>query len=211
MKYFLTLVSLLTLTTTYAQLSVGVLSGYNRSQTQYDVEVPEDAHTHIHSYHVSGWLSATLGNRTRLNTELGFIQRGAACMPGWVNFNQDSELRLQYGQLAVNLSYDLLRWNRLTIAPYLGAGGSYLLSANETVEDPFNGFKMRRDVALDTDNSRLRRFDAGLHYGGVISLRAGCGSLFTRIGGYRGFFHVNHDDFSLNRDWVVSLGYSQSL
>jgi len=211
MKYLFSLLLLLSFTAIRAQTSFGVLSGYNRSQTQYDVEVPEDAHTHIHSWHVSGWMTVPLGNRIKLNTELGFIQRGAACMPGWVDFNQDSELRLQYGQLAVNTSYDLIRWKRLTIAAYLGAGGAYLLSANETVLDSWNDWEIRRELDLDDGNSQLNRLDLGAHYGGVISFRAGCGQLLTRIGGYRGFVHVNEDNFSLSRDWVVSLGYAQSF
>lgn len=210
MRYILSLAAVLFFTTLQAQASFGVVSGYNRSQTKYDVEVPEDAHTHINSWHVSGLLTLPLANRLKLNADFGFIQRGAACMPGWVNFNQDSELRLEYAQISTNISWDIIRLKRLTISGYLGAGGSHLLSANEQVEDQWSDNTIRREVDLG-DDSRLNRMDLGANYGGYIKYRVGCGELVSRIGGYRGFRQVNKENFSQNRDFLLSLGYAQSF
>ncbi len=208
MKYLFTFCLLCTFVVAQAQVSIGVLAGYNRSQEQYDVEVPDDAVLHIPSYHVSALMTVPLGKRFGVAAEAGFIQRGAACRPGFVGFDQDSELRLHYGQANVNVTFDALRWRRLTLSTYAGLGGSYLFSGNTTIDDLWSDTRIRRALEI---GDRWRRFDVGANAGALVSFRAGCGNLLARVGAYRGFRHVDSENFSLSRDLLLSVGYAQSF
>ena len=212
MRYLLFITTLFLLTPAQAQVSFGLLAGYNRSQEKYDVEVPEDAQLHIASYHISGLLTVPVSKRFSVMTEAGFIQRGAACEPGFVGFAQDSELRLHYGNLTVNTSYDVLKWGRLKVSAYAGFSGSYLLSGNTTItfEDFQGPGRVRRDLELE-NNDRWNRLDTGLSYGSMIKFQFGCGDIITRVGGYRGFIDVDSNNGSLSRDLLLSIGYSQGL
>jgi hypothetical protein len=189
------------------QTAVGVLGGLNRSHEQYDVELPDDARTHVYGYHASAYLETALLNRLRLAVEAGYIQRGAACEPGFIIFNQDTELRLNYGRLAPSLLLDVLRLGEFSAQIYAGGEGSYLFSGNRTITNMVDGSKFERSLDLQDENSNMNRFDYGYNFGLMLRYGAGPGHVVARAGGYRGLAQIDRENFSLSRDWLASVGY----
>ena len=196
-----------------AQTSIGFLSGYNRSHERYadDVAIPEDGRTHIHAWHASAVGETRLSRRLRLGAELGLVQRGAACIPGFLIFNQDTELRLNYVQFAPSLVTRVASYRRFGLYAYSGGSISYLLSGTRTITDGFSGREVKDRLILDHPTSNMRRLDYGLAVGAMLRYALSGGSLTTRIGTYRGFRHVDRENFSLSRDLLLSVGYLHTL
>ena len=80
-------------TSIQAQWIVGLKSGLAKSWEEYgSVNLPEDAAIHVHGLQIAGLAYYQFSSTVWLGIEPGYVERGAACKPGFVIFNGDTRL-----------------------------------------------------------------------------------------------------------------------
>ena len=217
MKTLIRCVSLATclfMSSLYGQISVGMEAGYTRSWEDYgDVVLPPDAKIHVEGFNVSLLAYLKLTDHFSLGIEPGYIQRGAACVPGWIPvFEGDSKLFLDQIEVPLMASFNVPLFNdKLDVFARLGYGASMLLSATEEVlrngeEDPV---KTRLDI---NDTRRdLNRFDHGAYGSFGVGYNVGKGQLFVKTDYYMAISHAVGFTASQNRNINVNMGYMIDL
>lgn len=117
----------------HGQIAIGVKGGYTNSWPGYgDVELPNDAQTHISGNNLSIFLTIPVFENYKITFNPGYIKRGAACFPGWQPvFEGDSKVLLNYFELPILIEKGFsLGSTKLDLVSGLGYGLSSLNSAN---------------------------------------------------------------------------------
>jgi hypothetical protein len=89
----------------FSQLSIGVVKtdmskpGWSMVMMQM---FQEDAKIHVDRFQISGLSYLELSKHFKIGAEPGFVQRGAACFPGFVNFIGDTKLFSNYIEFTYN-------------------------------------------------------------------------------------------------------------
>ena len=197
-----------------AQVSIGLKTGYTRAWEKYDVEVPEDARIHVRGFNVAGMIYFKLNDFLSLGIEPGYVERGAACIPGWdggfpdPTFRGDTELFLKYAELPVLIQGHLPVLNgKLEVFGKAGYGLAYMTTAFEKTTD-LDGIvpPVRTKLDLSTDN-RLNRLDHGFHGTIGLSKGLGAGRIFIETAYYSSVRDADRNNFSRNRNLNFNLGY----
>ena len=73
-----------------------------------DVELPPNAQRDVTGFHIAAIANFALGDRIRIAAEPGFVQRGAACVPGWNSgfdpiFVGDTKFLMDYVELPFSI------------------------------------------------------------------------------------------------------------
>lgn len=149
------------------QLEFGLKSGYANSWPGYgDIELPQNAETHVNGFNVSFFVGASFKNGFGLSTFPGFTKRGAACFPGWQPvFVGDSKVYLEYFEFPF-LVHKKLSLKLFSIVPGFGYGFSLLNSASLQTEQEFaDGIRtVVSEIQVGNDSSRsFNRFDHGFY------------------------------------------------
>src|SRR5687768_10276819 len=115
-----------------AQVTVGLKTGYVNAWQYYgDVEIPDNANTHVHAYQVSLTSEFQMISFLRLHLEPTFIRRGAACEPGFLIFNSDTRLLMNYVELPILISAHLPSCDKKWLMYFkTGYAASRAVSAN---------------------------------------------------------------------------------
>lgn len=199
-----------------AQISIGLKTGYTRAWEKYDVEVPEDARIHVRGFNIAGMVYLKVNDYLSFGLEPGYIERGAACVPGWnipdPTFRGDTELFLKYAELPVMVQSQLpLFHGKLEVFGKVGYSMAYLTTAFEKTTD-LDGIvpSVRTKLDLSTDN-RLNRLDHGLHGTIGLSKTLGKGRVFIEAAYYSSVRDADRNNFSKNRNLNFNMGYLISL
>ena len=201
-----------------AQVTVGLKSGYTRAWQNYgDVVLPDDAETHVHAYNVSGLLYVPLYTHFKIGIEPGYIQRGAACVPGWNQispvFEGDTKFFLNYVELPVMVAvnYPFLN-NRLSVFGKAGYGISGISTAiREDFPNVTDDIPTRTRIEMGK-NSILNRFDHGMYSGIGLGYNFGTNhQFFIESNYYYGLRDAERFNASKNRGVNIDIGYSFSL
>ena len=115
-----------------------------------DIALPDDAQTHINSYHVSVLMGYKLGKYIQIGLEPGYVRRGAACepgalfsVPGNVNFQGDSKLFAGYLETPLVISGHLpLFQGKLELICKGGYGPALLVSAMREFTDSDTDYRL---------------------------------------------------------------------
>lgn len=196
-----------------AQNSIGLRAGYGSAWQFYgnDVDLPENADINIHSYHVNLMYNTyLLPKYISLSVAPGYVQRGAACIPGWQPiFEGDTELLLRYIELPTTVNFHLpFNNNRFNVAARVGLGASVMVNAIQkdifldSSEPP-----IRSKIPID-DSSNLNRFDYGVYSGLGFNYHLGKNILQLNTNFYASFVDAETVNTSRNRNITVSLGYA---
>lgn len=193
----------------FAQFSVGIRGSYVKAWEEYgNVGLPDDAQIHVHGFQVSALAYYSLNKYLQVGIEPGFVRRGAACEPGFIIFNNDTKLLLNYVELPIMLKGRLpLLNNKLEIFGKVGYGVSRLTSAHRelmmlgTTEPPI---KIKLDV---NNNESLNNFDHGLYGGLGVGFNMGKNQLFLEANFYHGMKDVDTWNTSKNRSMQLGAGY----
>lgn len=164
---FLSLLFSLILQQANCQFEFGLKSGYAYSWPGYgDIELPENAETHVNGFNVSFFVGTSLKNGIGLSVHPGFTKRGAACFPGWQPvFVGDSKVFLEYFEIPF-LIHKKFNFKIISIVPGLGYGFSLLNSATLHTEQEFaDGIRtLISTVPIGNVSERsFNRFDHGFY------------------------------------------------
>ena len=196
----------------FAQISVGIKTSQVKAWEEYgDVGLPDDARIHIHSVKVAATVYATVTNYLEIGIEPGYVQRGAACEPGFIIFNEDTKLMLNYFELPLLAKFNLKTKNQKgELFCKIGGSASYAMSAyREIMENESRPFS-RTKLTFDEFGS-MERWDYGVFGGLGLAYKLGPGKLSLEANYYHGLPDVDPFNRSENRSLEFGLGYSFSL
>lgn len=212
-KLILSAIILFTSTQAYSQITVGFKTAFVKAWEEYgDVGLPDDANIHINSIKVSALIYKPIGNFMELGIEPGYVQRGAACEPGFIIFQQDTKLEINYLELPVMAKFNLKTKNqKFSLFSKIGGSASMAFSAyREVMEIPDLQPFSRTKLELN-DNDALSRWDYGLYGGLGMEVAIGPGRLLMEGNYYYGIPNVDSFNRSQNRSVEISVGYLISL
>ncbi len=196
-----------------AQISVGIKGGYTTAWEFYNTNLPEGADISVDGFNVSAMIYKPLGKHLQIGIEPGYVQRGAACIPGWQPiFAADTRLLLNYVEAPVMLSGKIPLLNgRMEIFGKVGYGFSRLVRAYQqnTLTDWENPEPKSR-IPLNGFNG-LNEWDHGVYTGAGIGMKAGPGKLTLEVNHYLGLRDATEGATSKNRSLNFNVGYSISL
>ena len=194
-----------------AQLRVGADLGYTRAWQDYGAfQAPEGAQIHVHGFHASLTAYKSLNRYFAIGVEPGFIERGAACVPGWQPvFEGDTRLDLHYIQVPAFLECRLpLIENHLELIGGLGYSLGFMAAAFR--EDAFFLIDTPPTrTRLDDSNglNDLNRWDHGAQGKLGLALRIGSGQLLLQSSYYHGLRNADRNNDSQNRGLNFSIGW----
>ncbi len=196
-----------------AQVSLGIKASHVKAWEEYgDVGLPDDAEIHVNRFSVSALAYYKINNFLEVGIEPGFVQRGAACEPGFIIFERDAKLFLNYieAPLMVKINSPQIA-NVFSIFGKVGAGASRLITAfreQEMFGDPNSVIRTKLD--LDTENS-MNKWDYGLHGALGMAVNFGRNQFFVETNIYHGLPDVDPLNRSENRSLQFGLGYMMAL
>ena len=210
-KYFLFFVLSCTAIDLTAQVNIGAKGGYTKAWEDYgDVNLPENAEIDIAGFNMSVLAYLQIGQYLKVGVEPGFVQRGAACVPGWQPiFQGDTKFFLNYAELPLMVSGHLpLFQKKFEIFGKAGYGASYLASAyREQLVFGSDDPAVRTKMPLDEDSSNLNRWDHGFYGGLGLGYNFGRNQIFFETDYYRGQKDAERFNESKNRSVNFSIGY----
>ena len=192
-----------------AQVSVGLKGGLTKAWQFYNTDLPDDAEITVTQMHFSAMAYYDLKSYLRIGVEPGFVQRGAACEPGWQPvFEGDTKLFLDCVELPVMISGHLpLDEGRLELFAKAGYGLSMVVRGrNQFI---LIGTDTSDDITLIPlgKGSRLNRWDTGFYGGAGVGAKIGPGNLIFESRFYAGLVDADRFNTSKNRSINYSLGY----
>ncbi len=202
-----------------AQLTVGLKAGAIRAWEDYgSVVLPENAETHLWGLSVSGLLYRSINDHLSVGIEPGYVQRGAACYPGWWNdgtdpiFVGDTRLYLNYleAPLMVMGNLPVLK-GRLALYGKAGFGFSYLAYAMREQFDINTEEVVSETRVRPGKDSNLRRWDHGFYGNLGVGFPLAGGTIFAESGYYLSFRDVDRFNSSQNRSINFNVGYMRAL
>ncbi len=196
-----------------AQVSLGLKSSFVKAWEEYgDVGLPDDAEIHVNRFNFSALAYYKINDFVEVGIEPGFMQKGAACEPGFIIFEGDAKLFLNYAEAPLLLRINSpIIGNTITVFGKIGAGASRLLTAYREVEvfgDPNS--VVRTQLDLNAENG-MNKWDYGLHGALGFSVNIGNHELFAETNIYRGLTDVDPENRSENRTLQFGIGFLKTI
>jgi hypothetical protein len=190
----------------HAQISLGVEGGFTRAWEYYNVPLPEDAEIHVNGFNVHALAYVRLGKNLSVGIEPGFVQRGAACIPGFIGpFIGDSKFLLDYIEAPVMLKGNLpLLGGAFEAFGKVGYGASWMVSRILEIQPADIREEPWREELLD---SRVRKIDHGAYGSLGIGYNLGPGQFYIESDYYFGVPDVDLMNRSENRSLSMNVGY----
>jgi len=189
-----------------AQITLGVNVFYNNAWQQYDENLLIlRQQVYIHNVGASATVEYAIDQHFSLVVEPGFVQRGAACEPGFQLPIGGSEATLvgNYIEMPVTLQGNLFAWqNKLQFFAKAGAGYSYLTGGYREID--FEDSAAQRTRLDMSQEPNLNRLDFGFYGGGGVGVKAGPGYLTAEFRYYHGM--PDMDDFQVSKNRALSYG-----
>ncbi len=215
LAHFLFLFASLFATTLSAQITLGVNVFYNDAWQQYDENLLiSRQQVYIHNVGASATVAYAIDQNLSLVVEPGFVQRGAACLPGVLLPPGGEEITFKgnYIEMPVSLQGQLNAWqNRLQFFVKAGAGYAYLASGYRETTFLNPEVPAQRERINFDQEPNLNRFDFGFYGGGGVGVKAGPGFLTAEFRYYHGMPDVDDFQVSKNRATSYGLGYRIAL
>lgn len=196
-----------------AQVAIGIKSSYVKAWEEYgDVGLPDDAEIHVNRFNVSALVYYKINDFVEVGMEPGFMQKGAACEPGFIIFEGDAKLLLNYAEAPIMLRLNSpIIGNTFSVFGKVGAGASRLLTAFREIEvfaDPDAVTRTKLD--LNADNS-MNIWDYGFHGAFGVAVNLGKHQLFAESNIYHGLKDVDPENRSENRTFQIGMGIMRTL
>ncbi|MFM9949928.1 MAG: outer membrane beta-barrel protein [Saprospiraceae bacterium] len=198
-----------------AQVRLGVNVFYNQAWQQYDESLLIlRENVYIHTPGASATVEYAIDQHLSLVVEPGFVQRGAACFPGFQLPIGGNEVTFvgNYIEMPVMVQGQLYAWqNRLQFFVQAGAGYSYMISGYREFSFENPEAPAQRNRLIFDEEPNVNRFDFGYYGGGGVGVKAGPGYLTATCRYYHGMPDVDDFQVSKNRALSYALGYRVSL
>lgn len=192
-----------------AQFVIGIKGGTTRAWEEYgDVDTPDGANIHVDGFQLSAMAYYKLNKTFWFGAEPGWVERGVACEPGFIIFNSDTKLRLNYVEMPVFAMAQIpLYKDKVVLRTKTGFGAAYVASAFREVRD-LNNIEPTVRSRLTFDNEgAMRRWDYGFYGGLALSYTSGKHEIMLDGNYYHGLPDVDAIFTSRNRTVNISLGY----
>jgi hypothetical protein len=191
-----------------AQYTIGIRSGYINSWEDYgDVNLPDEAKTHVNGFHIAGLGYYALDDNFSLGLEPGYAQKGAACFPGSFYFLFDTKFQLNYIEMPFLIAAHLpVGQKHFQVHAKAGYGFSYLVSAYRYQKEFGSDEEPSKEKWDFQDSELIKRWDNGFYGGLGIDYSFGKNKLFVESTYYlsgRDVFTVSE---SKNRSIYIGLG-----
>ncbi len=192
-----------------AQFVFGVKSGATKAWEDYgDVATPDGANIHINGFQLSAMAYYKLSPNFWVGMEPGWVERGAACEPGFIIFNEDTKLFLNYLEVPVLVATQVPIYKRkLYLRAKAGFGAAYIASAFREVRDLNNVEPTTRNHLSFDGEDAMNRWDYGVHGGLALSYAIGKHEVLLDGNYYYGLPDVDAFFTSRNRTLNLSIGY----
>ena len=184
-----------------AQVSLGIKTSYVKAWEEYgDVGLPDDAEIHVNRFNISALAYYNINDFVAVGIEPGFMQKGAACEPGFIIFGADAKLLLNYIEAPVMLKLNTpVIGNTLSIFGKVGVGGSRLETAFREIDlTDHPGSVVRTKLDLEEEGS-MNKWDYGFHGALGLAVNLGKHQLFAETNIYHGLKDVDPENRSENR------------
>lgn len=196
-------------TTLQAQVVLGLKSGATKAWEDYgDVATPEGANIHINGFQLSALAYYKIKPNFWVGMEPGWVERGAACEPGFLIFNEDTKLFLNYLEVPVMAAVQLpIYKQQLHLRAKAGFGAAYIASAFREIRDLNNVEPTTRNRLTFEGEGAMNRWDYGFHGGLALSYSLGKHEILLDGNYYYGLPDVDAFVTSRNRTLNISIGY----
>jgi len=212
--YSFLLICLFLSTNLEAQISIGVKGGYSNAWEDYgDVELPDDAQIDVNGYYFSILSYLRINKHLDIGLEPGFVQRGAACVPGFNIFEGDTEFQLNYIELPLMIRGNIsFAKEKIEVFGKVGYGGAMVQKGTEKLTI-FGSDEPPTETKIDFENefSSLNKFDHGAYGGFGIGFNFGKNQLFLEGNYYHGLKDFDNNNTSKNRSLQLGLGFLKNL
>lgn len=198
-----------------AQVTLGVKSFYNTAWQQYSEDLlilRQDVY--IHNFGGGLTFQYAIDEHLSIGIEPGFVQRGAACLPG---FNLpiggiEATLVGSYIEAPLTLEGHLFAWQeRVQFFAKAGAGYSYMIGGYRQIDFQNPEVPAERTNLDFSQEPNLNRFDFGFYGSGGFGVKAGPGYITAECRYYHGMPNVDKNQESRNRAISYGLGYRVTL
>ena len=201
----------------HAQLTIGIKGGLVTAWENYgDANIPDDADITITGKQLTATAYWQLNKHFSLGTEPGYIQRGAACVPGaFGNFpavisNIDRKNIYNFAELPVYLQVQKRFYeDRFSFYSKLGYGVAYAVNGKQLTVDT------DLDEVIETSDMRftsnLRRWDTGAYGGLGFGIHFGQSAIFAEYQQYVGLLNADRQFTSKNRSIAWTIGVKRTL
>jgi hypothetical protein len=195
-----------------AQYSVGLQGGYTRAWEEYgDADIPENAKIHIHGFHISALIYSPFHKHLFIGSEPGFVRRGAACVPGFQVFTNETKFLFNYIEIPLFIKYQIpFGTSKWSLHGKAGYSGSWLVSGTRIDITNQGWGQVTTETKLDFDTeSEFQRFDHGLHAGIDLCYNVKNAQLFMYSSYYNSF--VDAVDFTTSKNRGINFGLGCTL
>ena len=197
-----------------AQISIGVKGGYSNAWENYgDVVLPDDAQIDVSGYYFSVLSYLKINKHLDIGIEPGYVQRGAACVPGFNVFVDDTEFRLNYIELPLMIRGNFsFAKEKLEVFGKLGYGGSMIQKGTE-IQTIFGSDEPPLETRIDFENqfSSLNKYDHGMYGGFGFGFNFGKNQLFLEGNYYHGLKDFDDNNASTNRSLQIGFGFMREI
>ncbi len=185
-----------------AQISLGVKGGISNAWEFYgDVGLPEGAQIDVNGYHFAILSYYELTPFLSVGVEPGYVQRGAACVPGWNEWVGDTKFMLNYIELPLMLRGNVSFFNdQIEIYGKTGISGGFVQKGMEIIDPQSDGIPITRTkIDFKDEFESLQRFDYGIYGGLGFAFNFGQNSFFIEGDYYHGLRDFDRLNTSKNR------------
>lgn len=192
-----------------AQFSIGIKGGASNAWEYYgDVDLPDGAEIDVNGFYISILSYYRFSKHISIGIEPGYVQRGAACVPGWNPFVGDTKFMLNYIEAPLFLKANTTLFkDKISLFGKLGMGGSYLQSGIEIIESAFPEIPdLRTKIDYEGRFESLNAFDYGAYGGAGIGFNFGDTQLFLEGNYYHALMDFDSNNTSQNRSLQLGLG-----
>lgn len=199
-----------------AQLTIGIKGGYSNAWEDYgDVNLPDDAEIDVKGFYISLLSYYKINKHLAIGLEPGYVQRGAACRPGWEPvFAGDTKFVLNYLELPVMIrgNFSLLK-EKIEIFGKIGYGASMLQKGTEVVTSfaPINPSTIETEIDFEGKFSALNKYDHGAYAGFGFGFNLGKNQLFVEANYYHASIDFDDNNTSLNRSLQFGVGFTRFI
>jgi hypothetical protein len=215
LAHFLFLSVSLFATSLSAQITLGANVFYNSAWQEYSEDLLiSRQQVYIHNVGASATVEYAIDQHLSLVVAPGFVQRGAACFPGFQLPIGGDEVTFvgNYIEMPVMVQGHLNAWqNRLQFFVQAGAGYSYMISGYREFSFENPEAPAQRNRLVFDEEPNVNRFDFGYYGGGGIGVKAGPGYLTAEFRYYHGMPDVDDFQVSKNRAMSYGVGYRVEL
>jgi hypothetical protein len=205
---------LLSITSLFCQNRIGVQAGIGKARQIYsdNFVIPPDGDPWVRAYNVSILYQIRLNKHFYLGLEPSFVKRGAACVPGFNQWNEDQTWTIEYVEAPVLIQYETsFLKDRFSFFTKNGLGFSRVINGFSKTINTITGQTINREKLIFNGDNGLRPIDVGVNSATGLAFNFRKSRIFGQFQYYRSFLDVSRSFVSQNKSIGFGLGFSVDI